>query len=146
MAEAKTEQIPDSSTLPDHDPTSGHKSKQHSPLRRGLTRMSKWVHAARRSLSSGEDPQMGHGISSPAVRRSDPPKNSTASAGAVFGPSMVELQEEVESLKKLVEEKDKIIADLRHEIQQLKVSCETLRHQINLTHEMLTFILVYFLI
>ncbi|GIY71953.1 hypothetical protein CEXT_53631 [Caerostris extrusa] len=37
--------------------------------------------------------------------------------------------------KSWLKEKDKIIADLRHEIQQLKVSCKTSKHQINLIRE-----------
>ncbi|GFT82020.1 uncharacterized protein NPIL_271491 [Nephila pilipes] len=124
MAEARIDEKPECS-LPDNDSClgSGQKSKPHSPLRRGLTRMSKWVHAARRSLSSGEESNMGHGISSPATRRADPPKESACSVEAeTSGPTVEELQDEIESLKQLVEEKDKIIADLKFELQHVKVS------------------------
>ncbi|GFY69507.1 uncharacterized protein TNIN_387591 [Trichonephila inaurata madagascariensis] len=130
MAEAKVDEKPDC-TLPDNDscPGTGQKSKQHSPLRRGLTRMSKWVHAARRSLSSGEESNMGHGISSPATRRSDPPKESACGVQAeTSGPTVEELQDEIESLKQLVEEKEKIIADLKYELQHVKQDMSILLH------------------
>ncbi|XP_042901923.1 cGMP-dependent protein kinase 1-like [Parasteatoda tepidariorum] len=121
MAESRTEEVQDRSLSDEeqHSSTSRHKSKPHSPLRRGLTKVSKWVQVARKALvNSSGDNTMGHVVSTSCDSSQDTSKNAKDAPN--WNLSIPELLNEIERLKTELEEKDVIIADLKNEVMQMK--------------------------
>ncbi|XP_035208716.1 cGMP-dependent protein kinase, isozyme 1-like [Stegodyphus dumicola] len=121
MAEAQTDDELQSSQ-PDDDvrARSGQKSKPHSPLRRGFSRMSKWVQVARRALVNSREGSMGHGSSLSSIKRQEAQEQVDDEDDIEVDREDTNLQQEVENLKRLVQEKDQIISDLRREVEQMK--------------------------
>ncbi|KFM71524.1 hypothetical protein X975_19262, partial [Stegodyphus mimosarum] len=117
MAESQTDDEFQSSR-PDDEvrARSGQKSKPHSPLRRGFSRMSKWVQVARRALVNSREGSMGNGSSLSSIKRQEAQEQIDDEDDIQVEQEDISLQQEVENLKRLVQEKDQIISDLRREV------------------------------